>query len=712
MKRIALASLAAALAVACQDSLLLDDIQPPQFAVSDATTGGTEGFYILPPLRPQPDEILGEFADFLEPTITIAPLANEDDDTCIQGDPIAVFHDEIAVDPVGETYSVGWQTGPENGVISGQPYRICFSVGETELGYRDVQGQDEPVGSSRDVAQDPIYGFNNGRNIPISFFATANVLCSRDAIDCTVQVFDSDGGQAVCDEGTCGLYVAPGAVAQGEQAAFIVENLSCDDYRTTDGRIRYLDIDLPQFANCMDVTPVDPNFGGLLVAGSIVASCPIGVPAQHAELVQIHHQRQDGVVEALPNTFFSGLDCEHLALDGSTSGRLMNLARRGWNLFQRVAAPWSSPPPAYAGDRGVGGMLPPGDDSPMVWALPSQMRQYEWTNPEVGEDGEDKTVQVLVTDADDNPVAGATVRFDLASGADGPITVGTETTPPAVAAVTDASGIAQAVWTLGPLGEITALARGNGIGIASDGAGYYVPAGYTPPGGSGVFADHTGGVADLAQGVLTFDAIVCDPGPAILVDGFVDDANWATATSWQFPANISGGEVNAILKWYNDCESLYLSVEVETANDKVNILGFDFDEDNDGFAALNDEVLVFDAGQPEADRFMDKHVSQKCLNSNGQSACGDLDDTSDGAGGFSQDFTAARTYYEVSHPLMGADPTQDFQLEFGDQIGFFVTLRVGKGAQGNTQYPDFRSYCTISIVPGGGSSSISCPTSP
>ncbi len=708
MKRIALVSLAAALAVACQDTLQLDNIQSPQFAVSDATTGGTEGFYILPPLRPQPDQILGEFADFLEPTITIALATDTLASTCVQGDPIAVFHDEIAVDPVGETYSVGWQTGPENGVISGEVYRICFSVGETELGYRDVRGQDEPVGSSRDVAQDPIYGFNNGRTIPIAFFATGNVLCDRDAVDCTVQVFDSDGGQAICDEATCGLYVAPGAVAQGEQAAFIVENLSCDPYSTPDGRIRYLDIDLPQFANCMEVTPVDPDFTGLLVPGSIVASCPIGVPAQHHDLVQIHHRRSsDGVVEALPNTFFSGLDCEHQALDGSATGRLMNLAWRGWDLFQRVAAPWTSPPPAYAGDRGVGGSLPGGGFSPMVWALPSQMTQYQWTNPEVGEDGEDKAVQVLVTDADDNPVAGATVRFDLAPGADGPITP----VAPA-AAVTDASGIAQATWTLGPSGEITVLARGNGIGLASYGAGYYLPAGETPPGGSGVFADHTGNAADLAQGLLTFDAIVCEPGPAMVVDGVLDDAKWATATSQDFQANISGGEVNATLKWYNDCQNLYLSVEVETANDKVNILGFDFDEDNDGITALDDDVLVFDAGQPVADRFMDKHLSQKCLNSNGQSACGDLDDTSDGTGDFTQDFTAQRTYYEISRPLMGSDPTQDFQLGFGDQIGLFVTLRIGKGAQGNTQFPYFRSYCTVNIVPGGGSGPISCPASP
>ncbi|KPJ83316.1 MAG: hypothetical protein AMS18_17585 [Gemmatimonas sp. SG8_17] len=554
------------------------------------------------------------------------------------------------------------------------------------------------------MAQDPIYGFNNGRNLPIKFFATANSLCSRDAVDCTVQQFNYDGGQAVCDEATCGLYIAPGAIAQGEQAAFIVENLSCDPYRTTDGRIRYLDIDLPQFANCMEVTPVDPGFTGLLEAGSIAASCPIDVPAQHHDLVQIHHLRSDGVVEALPNTFFPGLDCDHHALDGSATGRLMNLAQRGWSQFQKVLSPWFSPPPAYAGDRGVGGALPPGGFSPMVWALPSQMTQYEWTNPEVGATGDTPMVKALVTDAEDNPVAGATVRFEVAPGADGPIAP--------VTAVTDASGVAQAEWTLGPLGEITALVRGNGIGIASDGAGYYVPAGDTPPGGSGVFADHTGSVTNLGEGVLTFDAIVCEPGPAIVVDGVLDDANWAAATSQGFQSNISGGEVNATLSWYNDCQNLYLSVEVEAANDKVNILGFDFDEDNDGFASLNDDVLVFDAGEPEADRFMDKHLSQKCLNSNGQSACGDLDDTNDGAGDFSQDFTAGRTYYELSHPLMGSDPAQDFQLGFGDQIGFFVTLRIGKGAQGNTQYPDFRSYCTISIVPGGGSGAISCPAAP
>jgi hypothetical protein len=34
----------------------------------------------------------------------------------------------------------------------------------------------------------------------------------------------------------------------------------------------------------------------------------------------------------------------------------------------------------------------------------------------------------------------------------------------------------------------------------------------------------------------------------------------------------------------------------------------------------------------------------------------------------------------------------------GDPVGFFLTLRVGEGAQGNTQFPGFRQYAGITIV--------------
>jgi len=37
-------------------------------------------------------------------------------------------------------------------------------------------------------------------------------------------------------------------------------------------------------------------------------------------------------------------------------------------------------------------------------------------------------------------------------------------------------------------------------------------------------------------------------------------------------------------------------------------------------------------------------------------------------------------------------------VSVGDMLGFFLSVQQGNGAQGNTQWPDFRSYEQITIV--------------
>ncbi len=56
------------------------------------------------------------------------------------------------------------------------------------------------------------------------------------------------------------------------------------------------------------------------------------------------------------------------------------------------------------------------------------------------------------------------------------------------------------------------------------------------------------------------------------------------------------------------------------------------------------------------------------------------------------------TTYELRHPLGGDANGQDFIRSAGQPLGFFLTLRVGKGAQGNTQIPGFRDFLNVTIV--------------
>jgi hypothetical protein len=82
----------------------------------------------------------------------------------------------------------------------------------------------------------------------------------------------------------------------------------------------------------------------------------------------------------------------------------------------------------------------------------------------------------------------------------------------------------------------------------------------------------------------------------------------------------------------------------------------------------------------------------------GQSACGDLD-PSQGDGHFS--FADGTAIYELSHLLNSTEPEDISASPVNDTVWFFLTLRTGKGAHGNTQRPGFQEYQDITTsVPG------------
>jgi hypothetical protein len=153
----------------------------------------------------------------------------------------------------------------------------------------------------------------------------------------------------------------------------------------------------------------------------------------------------------------------------------------------------------------------------------------------------------------------------------------------------------------------------------------------------------------------------------------------------------------------NDQTNLYLAVRVQrSSTDKVNTLRFNFDNNNNsanasgtGLAETGDDILVEDA----ATGFSDQYLTLKCTTST-QTSCGATDvaggGTSDGAAAFAN--AAGFSVYELRHPLNSGDAAHDFAVSAGGKVGLFLTLQVGSGAQGNTQWPGFRQYLTITIA--------------
>jgi len=186
----------------------------------------------------------------------------------------------------------------------------------------------------------------------------------------------------------------------------------------------------------------------------------------------------------------------------------------------------------------------------------------------------------------------------------------------------------------------------------------------------------------------------------VTVDGTISAGEWdcavAAGDTRSFIANISGGETDAEVLWQNDGTNLYLAVKVQQSSlAKANSLRFDFDNDNgtDGVAA-GDDAIAYDADSDPSVAFSDEHLTSRCVN-RGQSGCGSLDKFgNDGMGAMNNDGTW--TVYELSHPLVGT-LGEDFVRAVGDQLGFFLTLRSGNGAQGNTQWPGFRIFEPIII---------------
>jgi hypothetical protein len=185
-------------------------------------------------------------------------------------------------------------------------------------------------------------------------------------------------------------------------------------------------------------------------------------------------------------------------------------------------------------------------------------------------------------------------------------------------------------------------------------------------------------------------------GCQVTVDGSVGAGEWDCAVdvgdTIQFLANISGGDTPAEVRWQKDADNIYFLVLIEQASlGQVNNLRIDFDNTGDG-ATDGDDAIGFEDGVGPIDEYLTRRCARRS-----QSGCGDADSDDVvnvviGGGGPQND--GMYTIYELSHPL-NDDSGEDINvagLTGAQDVGFYLTLSIGNGAQGNTQIPGFRVY--------------------
>jgi hypothetical protein len=676
--------------VACEDSQLptQNESESPALAISDGAHDDSPNmesnpdFFFLPPIVPNPgdhpDYEEGEFNPYLVPMLRIC--RRDDTSDC------AVDETAMEINADSTHYAFGWKSG-EPGTTSGVVYRVSVYLGfgddEVVLGYRDVL----PVATPQEVPNHPeeldIYIFLNGNNTPIKVHIENGALCP-DTKDCVTKSVDLQaGGDLVLTTGEA-LYVPPQDDVEG------TPTLTMNVCRNGNGTlVSDLPIDLPKFGACVEIDDLGANV--YLDIPAVVSMCDLD-PAQlppypQSELVTLHRWHgydemtgEGGSVEALPHAHA----CEEIArinMPADESSGIFRYAKAGLRVLTEHVNTIFTPARLDASPavlhRGMGGTTP--IFSRFQFALPAEMQvaagdgQVALVNTAV-----EIPPQVLVTDRDGTAVENARVRFQVTLG--GGLVV-------PVSDLTDEDGFAFTSWTLGDQFGLNEL-RAYGIGIADpDDAGPFMPVDLGNP-----LLEFP---VSLQTGELFFTAIACEPGygsiPEAGIDGVMEDSEWQCAKSTPFTANLSGGSTaDATLYWMNDADNLYLAVSVvRDSEDKVNTLRFEFDNTGDGRSEFDDIITL----NGDLQQFSDMYADAKCAGSK-QSSCGDLDEGGEagqnGGGAQSYDPVTGRNVYEIWHPLSG--DMYDVDLLAYPEIKLYLTLSLGKGAQGNTQWPGFKDY--------------------
>ena len=152
------------------------------------------------------------------------------------------------------------------------------------------------------------------------------------------------------------------------------------------------------------------------------------------------------------------------------------------------------------------------------------------------------------------------------------------------------------------------------------------------------------------------------------IDGVIGQAEWASANSVAFAANLPGGGTTPA-RFYvmNDKSNLYFGLRIERPELDNSSFEVVFDNDHDGIAEVGDDVFVVNAWAG----FFDDYRQGVALNGIEDWRGGG---TTDGGQAVSND--GSFSYYEVWHPLDSADTSHDVSLALGDTVGFYADMRI------------------------------------
>jgi hypothetical protein len=609
------------------------------------------------------------------------------------------------------------------------------------------------------VADDGFCLTNFGQNLPVKVLIQQFVFCpGRDPANpdgpktgegenCSV-VFvrpDADANlTAPLGDGVFGQLQVP---AQNEGDGFFLAFQACDpdEEGLVDGAT-----DLPTFGPCVktvlpptlgeevELLPNEPAIVGFCTEFKLTDAEKERLQGHsQEERITLHHFSTAGSdptdpkitrVDAWPH---ADPNCPEAQQSQSASRTVpeSGLARFAHLVGERLTS-WLRPQPLHARARarrldiGAGGQ---GFDLRSFWklALPTAFEEDQGQSPSRDSEGLG-TVQVRVADVGGSPVADAWVTL-YRPGPEGWAEVGQ--------APTEFDGIARFEGL--PLSDGPNLFRAEGNGLAGPGPDPCVllPVGAEEPGAcSGprtgadpfhpfplVDVDDPGETVRLARGFIEFSV---DPCQTPQVDGTLDEGEWDCAESRTFPVSLSGGSAMATLYWMNDGDNFYIAVAVP-GTDRQNSLRIEWHRnasgpsgtiDQNGFftgaRALGADVWEVHPGSSPVAR--DMFIDNQCSGSS-QTNCGQLDSAWGGSNGTVAAFSNQNgmTVYELSHPLNSGETCNggragsrgchgytgliDLSAASGDTRGFFLSLRMGSGAQGNTVWPGFLQYLAVEI---------------
>ena len=431
----------------------------PLALILDGAHNGDPNFFFLPPLVPNPVNDphfnASAFDGTLSPTVEVCRLT---------GDPTAgsVFCDVKAslvfgpvpatLDATNQQYQVNWDTKAPPGLDPTQFYRIRVrgAAGKSVLGSLDVNPVDQGI---KNLKTGDVFVFQDGRTVPIKFRIQQGEQCTLNP-DCVTQIVGSGGATIVTSEAGGGVtgggvFIPAGALNTGEQITVTISKLL--------NKPCLPQFDLSQFEGCYRFTanpPLSTRTGGGFNTNVVAAICvelPAGITTTQEALLQLHALDADATERVLPNASAAFLPCE--------PNRFGIGLRSGWRSMLDGLAALALPTPAYASmiHLGIGGETCCFSD--ITWGLPAKMAVN---------DGDGQTAapaqpvaippSVKVTDANNSPVAGATVHFRIAS------TGGGSVTPTQV--VTGSDGVARVTSWVIAAGTNRLEAFATGIGPA------------------------------------------------------------------------------------------------------------------------------------------------------------------------------------------------------------------------------------------------------